>query len=66
MPEYEDHSVYGTTLRPRLKWKCRHCTQRNDHKVPVPPSETEVFVCRKCKRASTLTFKLKQPEATAP
>ncbi len=50
------NAVYGSTASPRFKWKCQSCTQRNDHRLMLPLSTMEVFVCRRCKRASTFTF----------
>lgn len=57
----DQDSVYMAGGSPRLKWKCGHCKKRNDHRVALPVSPREVFVCRMCKRASTIQFQLPEP-----
>lgn len=55
----KEPELHGTNINPRLKWSCKGCGQRNDAAMRIPIATTEVFVCRNCKKASTVDFKPK-------
>lgn len=58
------NELHGSPPNMRIKWSCKTCLARNDHRVRTPPAAREVFVCRKCKKATAIGFEVKYEPPT--
>jgi hypothetical protein len=48
--------IYGSLLRPRMKWSCVSCRRRNDHALR-PPLGVEMVACKFCRRTSCFVIR---------
>ncbi len=61
-----ENEIHGRAPNFRLKWSCKRCSKRNDNPVRYPPSPTEIFVCRGCKRAVAIGFEITGEKIAKP